>query len=210
MFAFALWDLASKKLLLARDRFGEKPLYFFDAPEGIAFASELRSLCHFPGFTRELDWTALDQFLTLGYILSPRSPFLNTSKLLPGHYLVLKQDSPKVKLQRYWSPPDVEEPKERKSEAGYLAEFEELFLGIVESRLSSDVPVGAFLSGGIDSSLVVAAIRDIKKTPLQTFSIGYGGSHSHDENPVEEKVAKALGVEHRSLHVEFNEFKELL
>jgi asparagine synthase (glutamine-hydrolysing) len=210
MFAFALWDLSKKKLVLARDRFGEKPLYCFESPDGIAFASELRSLCHFPGFTRELDWAALDQFLTLGYILSPKSPFLNTSKLLPGHFLVFEQDSCKMRRRRYWSPPVVEEPEKQRSEADYIAEFEELFGRIVESRLASDVPVGAFLSGGIDSSLVVAAIEDIRKSPLKTFSIGYGDSFSHDENPVAEQVAKSLGVEHQSLRVEFSDFKELL
>src|SRR5712691_2089329 len=91
MYAIAIWDEPRKRLLLARDRFGEKPLYYFEDKGSIAFASELRSFGHCPFFTNELDWASLDQFLTLGYILAPRSPFVRTQKLLPGHYLVFDQ-----------------------------------------------------------------------------------------------------------------------
>jgi asparagine synthase (glutamine-hydrolysing) len=210
MFAIALWDNSKKKLFLARDRFGEKPLYVFEAADAIVFASELRSLCVFPGFTGELDWDALDQFLTLGYILAPRSPYLRTTKVLPGHYLVFQQESGLVHCRPYWSAPSLREPENAKSEADYLDEFEKLFWRIVESRLISDVPVGAFLSGGIDSSLVVAAMSRIKKGPVRTFSIGFENSHSHDENPVAESVAKSLGTEHQSVQVRFQDFKSLM
>ena len=210
MFAIALWDNSNRRLLLARDRFGEKPLYFFEGAEAIAFASELRSLCVFPGFTGELDWDALDQFLTLGYILAPRSPYLRTAKILPGHYLVFDQTSGQVRCHRYWSAPFLSEPLSSKSEADYLSEFEEIFFRIVESRLVSDVPIGAFLSGGIDSSLVVAAMSQITKNPVRTFSIGFSDSISHDENPVAESVAESLRTKHTSIQVKFDDVKQLM
>jgi len=210
MFAIALWDNSNRKLLLARDRFGEKPLYFFEAADAVVFASELRSLCVFPGFTGELDWDALDQFLTLGYILAPRSPYLRTSKVLPGHYLVFEQTSNRVRCHRYWSPPLLSEPLSLKREVDYLDEFQELFFRSVESRLVSDVPIGAFLSGGIDSSLVVASMSQITKNPVRTFSIGYSNSSSKNENPVAEGVAKSLRAEHHSIQVRLEDFKQVM
>jgi len=210
MFAIALWDNSNKKLILARDRFGEKPLYFFEGADGVAFASELRSLRLFPQFTGELDWDALDQFLTLGYILAPRTPYLSARKLLPGHYLVFEQTSGRVRSHSYWSAPRLSEPSNPRTEADYLEELESLFFRVVEGRLVSDVPIGAFLSGGVDSSLVVAAMSQITKNPVRTFSIGFSGSSSHDENPVAESVAKCLGTEHHSIQVKFEDFKRLM
>jgi asparagine synthase (glutamine-hydrolysing) len=201
MYAIAIWDEPRKRLLLARDRFGEKPLYYFEDAGCIAFASELRSLGHCPFFTNELDWASLDQFLTLGYILAPRSPFVRTQKLLPGHYLVFDQATGESKIARYWRPSDWEEPRSRKLDAEYVHDFNEIFTESVRSRMVSDVPVGAFLSGGIDSSLVVAAMARLKLGPVRTFSIGFSASPEHDENPFAEQVAKALQVEHETLHV---------
>lgn len=205
MYAIAIWDEPQRKLLLARDRFGEKPLYYFEDGESFAFASELRSFVHFPFFTNELDWEALDQFLTLGYILAPLSPFKETRKLLPGHYLVFNQPTGECKTKQYWCPPDCEEPQARKPDAEYIDEFAQLFTESVRSRMVSDVPVGAFLSGGIDSSLVVAAMARLKMGPVRTFSIGFRASKEHNENPFAERVAKALNVEHKTLQVNLND-----
>jgi len=202
MYAIAIWDEPNKRLLLARDRFGEKPLYFFSAEQSIAFASELRSFLHCPFFTNEVDWAALDQFLTLGYILAPRSPFVRTQKLLPGHYLVFDQASGESRVKRYWRPAEWAEPYSAKPDAEYVDEFHQLFSESVRSRMVSDVPVGAFLSGGIDSSLVVAAMARLKLGPVRTFSIGFSPSREHNENPFAEQVAKALEVEHETLPVE--------
>ena len=205
MYAIAIWDEPRKRLLLARDRFGEKPLYYFEDVGSIAFASELRSFGHFPFFTNKLDWAALDQFLTLGYILAPGSPFAGTRKLLPGHYLVFDQATGESRIARYWRPADCEEPSSRKLDAEYVHDFNEMFTESVRSRMVSDVPVGAFLSGGIDSSLVVAAMARLKLGPVRTFSIGFSGSREHNENPFAEQVAKALQVEHETLHVELGD-----
>jgi asparagine synthase (glutamine-hydrolysing) len=205
MFAVAIWDQPRKKLFLARDRFGEKPLYYFEDCGSIAFASELRAFGHCSFFTNELNWAALDQFLTLGYILAPCSPFRRTQKLLPGHYLVFDQATGEYKTKQYWSPPDCEEPKARKSDAEYIDEFMSLLTESVKSRMVSDVPVGAFLSGGIDSSLVVAAMAQLKMGPVRTFSIGLRASSTHNENPFAEQVADTLRVEHSTLLVNLDE-----
>lgn len=205
MYAIAIWDESRKRLILARDRFGEKPLYYFLGEGSIAFASELRSFVHCPFFTNELDWPALDQFLTLGYILAPRSPFIGTRKLLPGHYLVIDQATGDYKTERYWRPPECAEPESRKPEAEYVHEFNQIFTESVRSRMVSDVPVGAFLSGGIDSSLVVASMARLNLGPVRTFSIGFSASREHDENPIAKQVARSLQVEHESLHVELDD-----
>jgi asparagine synthase (glutamine-hydrolysing) len=202
MYAIAIWDEQRKKLILARDRFGEKPLYYFSESKSIVFASELRSFLHCPFFTNELDWGALDQFLTLGYILAPRSPFVGTRKLLPGHYLVFDQYTGQTRVEEYWRPAESAEPQSRRSDAEYLEEFKHIFADSVRSRLVSDVPVGAFLSGGIDSSLVVAAMAGLKLGPVRTFSIGFPASPEHNESPFAEEVANILGVQHETLHIE--------
>ena len=210
MYAIAIWDLAEKKLVLARDRFGEKPLYYFEHAESMAFASELRSLVHYPFFVRDLDWDGLNQFLTLGYILAPRTPYLRTSKLLPGHYLVFDQTATRSWIQRYWTPPTCTEPMHKRSEREYIEEFQSLFSESVKSRLVSDVPVGAFLSGGIDSSLVVAEMSRVSPDSVRTFSVGFAGSETHNENPVAEEFARMLGVDHFALNVALNDILNVL
>jgi asparagine synthase (glutamine-hydrolysing) len=210
MYAIAIWDEQRKKLILARDRFGEKPLYYFSENKSIVFASELRSFAHCPFFTNELDWDALDQYLTLGYILAPRSPFVGTRKLLPGHYLVFDQLTGQTRVQEYWRPAESAEPQPRKSDAEYLEEFNGIFVESVRSRLVSDVPVGAFLSGGIDSSLVVAAMAGLKLGPVRTFSIGFPASPEHNESPLAEQVAKILGVQHQTLQIELRDVLNLM
>ncbi|MGD0611641.1 MAG: asparagine synthase (glutamine-hydrolyzing) [Anaerolineales bacterium] len=201
MFAIAIWDSGRKRLLLARDRFGEKPLYYYQHSGGIVFASELKALVLSPGFCREINWQVLDQFLSLGYILSPQTPYHKTWKLLPGHYLVADQETGDVRTHEFWNPPDSSHPASGVSEAEYVAEFKELFFESVKSRMVSDVPVGAFLSGGIDSSLVVSSMVKIQKERVRTFSIGFEFSPKYNENRVAEQVAQTLGVEHTTLWV---------
>src|SRR5882762_11619772 len=153
MFAFAIWDTSSETLLLARDRFGIKPLYVIASPWGIAFASELKAL-HAAGLTsRALDWEALDAYFQLGYIPAPASPFLDVRKLEPGHTLEWRRNGG-VGTHRYWQfpqpTPDVPpNPEER---------VREWLDSSVAAHLVSDVPVAAFLSGGLDSSAVVASM----------------------------------------------------
>jgi len=210
MYAIAIWDSTRQKLFLARDRFGEKPLYYHVGSYGIAFASELKSLVLFPYFQKEIDWEALDQFLTLGYILAPHTPYRNVYKLLPGHYLVFDPQTGAFEIHEYWALPDPVETTSRQSETEYLEVFLDIFSKSVQSRLVSDVPVGAFLSGGVDSSLVVAMMARLRKEPVQTFSIGFRFSRSHNENPVAEEVARTLGVEHHTLWADFQDVLEIV
>ena len=201
MYAIAIWDTAQKKLVLARDRFGEKPLYYYQHPAGIVFSSELKSLVLCPQFKADINWQTLDQFLSIGYVLAPQTPYKNVWKLQPGHILNFNQSTGELKTEKYWNSPDPSLHIAQASEDEYIEEFKSLFFESVKSRMISDVPVGAFLSGGIDSTLVVAAMAKIHKERIHTFSIGFEFSKSHNENAVAEEAAHTLGVEHNTLWV---------
>ena len=186
MFAFAIWDAEQRSLLLARDRFGIKPLYYVTAPWGIAFASELKALLAVGLTSRELDWEALDAYFQLGYIPAPSTPFLDVRKLEPGHWLQWKQ-SGEIAIRRYWdlpraqqaTPPDVEE------------RVREWLDDSVSAHLVSDVPVAAFLSGGLDSSAVVASMALVPGgAPPHAFTARYSGSGAAAAD--ETALAKAL------------------
>jgi asparagine synthase (glutamine-hydrolysing) len=210
MYAIAIWDCRNNKLILARDRFGEKPLYYYVYSGGIAFASELKALTLFPEFRREIDFGSIDQFLTLGYIPAPQTPYQNVYKLLPGCYLTFSRESGDVRVQKYWHLPDISVSSPLQSEKEYIQTFKGLFFESVKSRLVSDVPVGAFLSGGIDSSLIVAAMAAVQAESVQTYSIGFRFSEKNNENPIASQVAGYLGVQHHSLWVDFQDVVEML
>ena len=172
MFALALWDSRAERLLLARDRAGEKPLYYRRTPDGgLAFASELHALVRaFRGLAVEPDYTALDEYLTLQYVPSPSTAFKNVFKLQAAHLAVFEPGRDPV-VQRYWSKPSGCEraSDERELVTGLRA----VLVDAVRRRLVADVPVGAFLSGGIDSSAVVALMATQSHRPVQTFSLGF-------------------------------------
>ena len=193
MFAFAIWDASAETLLLARDRFGIKPLYVATGTWGIGFASELKAL-HRAGLTsRELDWEALDAYLQLGYIPAPASPFLDVRKLEPGHTLVWRRRAAPT-IRRYWQFPTHEIP----NPPAPLAE-ERVRDGLDESvaaHMVSDVPVAAFLSGGLDSSAVVTSMA-LTGAPPHAFTARYSGSGSHaaDETKLARTLATRLGAD---------------
>ncbi|HEY6247768.1 MAG TPA: asparagine synthase (glutamine-hydrolyzing) [Pyrinomonadaceae bacterium] len=195
MFAFAIWDAKARTLFVARDRVGKKPLYYTTSPEGtFVFGSELKSLLAHPDVQRELDPKALDAYLTLGYVPDPLSIFRNINKLAPGHYLTFSDDG--VRVNRYW---DFNfEPVAARSETDYLAELRELLDESVRLRLISDVPLGAFLSGGIDSSTVVAMMARHMGQPVKTFSIGF-----HEDSYNELKYARLTAQKFNTDHHEF-------
>jgi len=190
MFAFAIWDASAETLLLARDRFGIKPLYIITAPWGIAFSSELKAL-HAAGLTaRELDWEALDTYLQLGYIPAPASPFADVRKLEPGHALVWRRDGGgDVTDRRYWQFPQGTRPSPHRPEA----RVREWLDASVAAHMVSDVPVAAFLSGGLDSSAVVTSMAVGGDTP-HAFTARYLGSGAGEAD--ETDLAHALATRH--------------
>lgn len=198
MFAFALWDRPRRRLLLARDRAGQKPLVWAEHDGGLFFASEIRSLLAVPGLPREIDGTALHHYLTYQYVPSPRTIFSSLRKLPPAHCLIWEKGRQSV--QRYWSL--SYRPKLR---LGSFRDYQERFLGIFEEavrlRLVSDVPLGAFLSGGVDSSAVVAAMSRQGASPVRTFSIGFS-ERDYDETRHARSVADHFGTEHHEMRVE--------
>jgi asparagine synthase (glutamine-hydrolysing) len=194
MFAFAIWDATAETLLLARDRFGIKPLYVVTAPWGIAFASELKAL-HAAGLTsRELDWEALDTYLQLGYIPAPASPFRDVRKIEPGHTLVWRRGAGELAPRRYWQFPQLTQPSPPDPEA----RVREWLDGSVAAHLVSDVPVAAFLSGGLDSSAIVASMAlGGGGPPPHAFTARYFGSGAGaaDETALAGTLAARYGAE---------------
>jgi asparagine synthase (glutamine-hydrolysing) len=197
MYAIALWDRRTRTLTLARDRFGEKPLFYCDDGERLLFASELKSLIEVPGFDSTLDHAAIGAYVTYGYVPNPGSIFARVRKLPPAHYLTYRDG--RVALSRYWSLEwkDSAPLDERAAEDALATKLDEA----VSSRLVSDVPFGAFLSGGLDSSVVVALMSRHLSQPVQTFSIGFREA-AYNELSDARRVAEHLGTEHHELVVE--------
>ena len=196
MFALALWDERQQSLLLARDRFGKKPLVYAETADGLVFASELKALLQDESVSRELDETALHHYLSFGFIPSPQTAFRQIRKLPPAHTLCW-QDG-KITIERYWSLPFG--PKLQLSEEEAAEQTLALLREAVRVRLMSDVPLGAFLSGGIDSSAVVALMAEAMSEPVKTFSIGFD-DESFDETPFARQVAQAFGTDHHEFRV---------
>ncbi len=193
MFAFAVWDEKEKTLILARDRMGQKPLYYARHDGALLFASELKALLEYPGFHPALNKKALAKYLTYEYVPAPDSILEGVSKLEPGHLLHFKAG--KISVRRYWDLPVGEELNIGESEA--RERFMALFDQSVQRRLISDVPLGVFLSGGLDSSSVVAMIaRHREAVGIKTFSIAFS-EKSFDESSYARSVAKHFGTDHR-------------
>ncbi len=197
MFAFALWDAGKRQLLIARDRVGKKPLFYNERPGALSFASELRALMQDPEVPREIDHQALDAYLAYGFVPAPMSAFAGVRKLMPGSVLTYRDG--KARTERYWrldySQKRGGEPQEEVHE-----EIRETIRGAVRRRMVSDVPMGAFLSGGIDSSTVVAAMSEISSGPVKTFSIGFDDER-FNELPQARLVAQRFGTDHHELVV---------
>lgn len=197
MFAIAIWDQRIGELLLARDKFGEKPLYYTDNGRRILFGSELKSLLQSPDCPRGMDQDALQAYFTYGYVPSPLSIFDGVSKLPPGHFL--RYVDGRASLECYWRPSLAE--RCGLSEAEAAEQLEELLDRAVSSRLVSDVPFGAFLSGGLDSSTVVALMSRHLSQPVKTFSIGFKEADFSELDDARQ-VARHLGTDHHELLVE--------
>ena len=192
MFAFALWDENRQRLFIARDRLGVKPLYYHEGAHEFVFGSELKALLHCPSVPKEIDPDAIGEYLTFMYIRAPRTPFRKVLKLLPGHYLTV--DAKGVRVQRYWNLSEHYDRANALSEAEAIEQVLELFKDSVRLRLRSDVPVGAFLSGGLDSSAVVAFASQFNKQ-IDTFSVGFDGD-GFDELGYARVVSNAFQTRH--------------
>lgn len=196
MFAIAIWDSRQRRLVLGRDRLGKKPLVFRDEPGRLIFASELKSLLEVAGVPREIDPGAVDQYLTYQYIPHPKTIFRGIQKLAPGHYAIW-QDG-KFTTESFWNPDfNVERPID---ESDAIAELRQLFESAVTMRMRSDVPLGAFLSGGVDSSLVAAVMQKNSSQPIRTFTIGFA-EKEYDESQHARRVAAFVGTQHEELVV---------
>ncbi len=198
MFSFAIWDDKEKKLFIARDRVGKKPLYYSVTRQGtFVFGSELKSLLKHPEIEREIDPQAIDAYFSLGYVPDPLSIFRNIEKLPPGHYLTFSNG--RLSIERYWDF-RYETNGNGHRAADYLEELRALLDESVKLRLVSDVPLGAFLSGGIDSSTVVALMARHMDQPVKTFSIGFN-EDSYNELKYARLTAKRFGTDHHEFMV---------
>lgn len=196
MFSIAIWDANRRRLVLGRDRLGKKPLVYRHEPGRLIFSSELKSILQVPGLPREIDPAAIDEYLTYQYVPHPNCIFRGYHKLPPGHLAVYEND--KLQVRPYWRPDFSAERKITRTAA--IEELRELLDSAVKLRMRSDVPLGAFLSGGVDSSIIVALMQRHSATPVKTFTIGFPVPE-YDESKYAAKVAKHLCTDHHVLEV---------
>jgi asparagine synthase (glutamine-hydrolysing) len=210
MFAFALWDPDSRRLLLARDRLGVKPLYYMDLQSSLIFASEIKPLLIFPGVQRRINEGKIGEFLAFRSIAGEETLFEGIRQLPPGHVMILEPGAYRPKIKRFWREgidrgvSDYVDPGKAPEE-----QFADLFSEAVRSRLISDVPVGTFNSGGVDSSLVTAVARSFKSDELHTFSVGFEES-THDESRYAAIVSKRYGTSHHALVITQRDYSKAL
>jgi asparagine synthase (glutamine-hydrolysing) len=192
MFALALWDGRTRTLLAARDRAGEKPLYWTLTPQGLRLASEVKALLVRPDVSRELDPEALDQFLTYEYVIAPRTMLKHVQKLQPGHCLRCRDGQ--VTVRSYWDPASV--PLRAWTDDEAAEALQSALRKAVVAQMMADVPIGAFLSGGIDSSTIVAFMSEASRQPINSFSIGFEDG-TYNELAHAREVARLFGTNHR-------------
>lgn len=199
MFAFAIWDNRCKKLFCARDRLGIKPFYYAMVGDRFVFASEVKAFFELSDFKPRINRRALPEFFAFGYVSSDEVLFDGIRKLLPGHRLQidLEKADTKPEITQYWDL-DISAPEGPLGESSYVAQFEDLFTETIRTHLLSDVPVGVFLSGGLDSSSIAAVMADLRKEPIQTFSVGYV-EDNFSELTYARRVASHIGTDHNEV-----------
>ena len=202
MFAFALWDGHKRELFIARDHLGIKPLYYVRIGSKVVFASEIKCLLLHPDCPREVDTLALAELFTFRYVPSPKTLFKGISKLPPGHGMLCSRGG--VKIKRFWD----WIPKQRIDvrESALLEEYQSLLEDAVKLQLRSDVPLGLFLSSGVDSGALLAIMRDYSSGPVQTFTIGFEGGERTNEIEDARVVAKQFGADHYSMMVSHQDY----
>ena len=205
MFAFAIWDTKKKKLFLARDRLGVKPLYYSIINDNLLFSSEIKSILQYDEVERTLNYSALSQFLTYAYTIDGQTLFKNIFELLPGQKLIYYFDEKKPHISNYWN---LNLQNSSDSEDIILKKLEKLLTKSIELRLESDAPVGALLSGGLDSSIMVAILNNITETPVKTFTTGFG--HELDEYNEAKIVAEHCGTDHNEIELSYKKLTDSL
>jgi asparagine synthase (glutamine-hydrolysing) len=205
MFAFAIWDTKKKKLFLARDRLGVKPLYYSIINDNLLFSSEIKSILQYDEVERTLNYSALSQFLTYAYTIDGQTLFKNIFELLPGQKLIYYFDEKKPHISNYWN---LNLKNSSDSEDIILKKLEKLLTKSIELRLESDAPVGALLSGGLDSSIMVAILNNITETPVKTFTTGFG--HELDEYNEAKIVAEHCGTDHNEIELSYKKLTNSL
>ncbi len=202
MFAFCIYDSEKNILFLARDRAGEKPLFYNLNENGFVFASELKALMADPDYSRVVDYNALSHYLAYGYVPGEMCMIANTNKLQQGHYLVCELESGRVRKECYWRLPDDDFGSNEPDLPALEEELEELLLDSVKRQLVADVPVGIMLSGGLDSSLVTACAARVASGNIKTFNVSFAGHKVYDEADYARQIASYFGTDHTELVAE--------
>jgi asparagine synthase (glutamine-hydrolysing) len=207
MFAFAIWDRRKRVLLAARDRLGIKPFYYRWDGRKFLFGSEIKAILAYPGVTAEFNRGTLAEYLAFGYITGPETMYEGIRKLMPGHTLELAEGS-EPRIERYWDL-NKEPDSESRGQEYYVQNYRQLLEACVSSHLMSDVPLGVFLSGGLDSSAVAALTKKIRGDRIQTFSVGYG-EEKFSELSYAQEVAAHIQSEHHEVRLSREEFFDAL
>lgn len=205
-FAIAIWDNIQQKLFLARDRVGIRPLFYTSYQGRFIFGSEIKSILAFPRIQAEIDPVSLKQVFTYWSVQTPRSIFKSINEIPPGHFALIQNRE--INIEKYWSLDFAEETPARKPEE-YVEELENLLVDATQIRLRSDVPVGAYLSGGLDSSITTAIIRNHTKTHLDTFSISFSDP-DFDESSCQHQMSNFLGTNHHEILTTYENIGEAL
>lgn len=210
MFAFALWDQNKRRLFCARDRLGIKPLYYHWNGKLFAFASEIKALFAHPEISPQFNEAGLAEYLAFGYLSGDQTMFAGIRKLMPGHWLELDFSTPgsKMTLRQYWDVP-CQAAQPEQDDAYWISETRRRLEETVRMRLMSDVPLGMFLSGGVDSSAIAALIRRGASGPVKTFSVGYD-EEQYSELSFASQVAASIGTEHHEVRVSMENFFNML
>lgn len=201
MFAFAIWDSRRQRLLMARDRVGKKPLYYSSTSGLFAFASEMKALFHHPALMPDVDREVIPAFFLYGYVPTPRTFYRGIKQLPPGHLLEVRPNG-EIRIERYWDLDFSKKPSPSPERAEAAARVRELVTAAVRRRLIADVPLGVFLSGGLDSSIIVGVMSQLKQEPVRTFSIGFTGDARYDETAYARLVSQRFGTVHTEFIVE--------
>ncbi len=207
MFAFAIWDRERRRLFCARDRMGIKPFYYWQNGSLFAFASEIKALLEHPAISANLNERLVSEYLTFGYTSGDETLFAGIRKLMPGHTLTvdLASGAPTLAIRRYWDVPAPAPQPELRSDEDWIRELRHRLEENIEMRLMSDVPLGMFLSGGVDSSAIAALMKRMVDSPVKTFSVGYAEA-AYSELSWARQVAETIGTDHHEVVIGMEDF----